>query len=160
MIAALQGHAEGAGTADLPPWLYDCNTGGPSSRSRSELVRATVLGDDEGPIKCPRVLRVSMTYGHRSPLTWVAQWMKACGYTDEHDALTRVRLPPRPCLCQPDRSPVPVEAAALRADEGLFLALVLGLCTSTYYDPSRPLLWTRTSLTRSLVLYDGGGFYA
>lgn len=160
MIADLQGHAEGAGPSGLPPWLYDCNTGGPSSRSRSEVVRATVLGVEEGPIRCPQILRISMTYGHRSPLAWVAEWLRACGYADEHDARARVALPPRPCLCQPDRSPVPIEAAALSAAEGLYLALVLGLCTSTYYDPRRPVLWTRTSLSRALVLYDGGGFYA
>lgn len=160
MNAALQGHAEGAGTAGLPQWLYDCNTGGPSSRSRSEVVRATVLGDDKGPIRCPRVLRVSVSYGGRSPLAWVSQWMSACGWTDERDAQAHIPLPATPCICQPDRIPVPVDAATLGGTEGLYLALILGLCTSTYYDPRRPVLWTRTSLSRALVLYDGGGFYA
>lgn len=159
MISAAHG-PEGAGVAGLPPWLYDCNTGGPRSRSRSEEVRSTVLGDEGGPIWCPRVVRVSVAYGRRSPLTWVQAWLRTCGYADEQEARTQVPLPPRSCICQPDRSPQPADAETLEASEGLYFALILGLCTSTYYDPSRPLLWTRTSLTRSLVLYDGGGFYA
>lgn len=142
------------------PGGYDCNTGGPRSRSRSEPLRTTVLGDRGGPIWCPRVVRVSIAYGRRSPLTWVNQWMVTCGYAEERDARAQIPLPIRPCICQPDPAPRPAEAATLTAAEGLYLALILGLCTSTYYDPSRPLLWTRTSLTRSLVLYDGEGFYA
>ena len=39
-------------------------------------------------------------------------------------------------------------------------ALLLGLCTTVLYDPERPVLWTRSSLSRCLELYDGGGFYA
>jgi len=39
-------------------------------------------------------------------------------------------------------------------------ALLLGLCTSFQYDPSRPVLWTRASLTRRVELYEPAGFYA
>jgi hypothetical protein len=38
--------------------------------------------------------------------------------------------------------------------------MVLGLCTPFRYDPGRPLLWTRTSLTRRLELFSGQEFYA
>ena len=52
----------------------------------------------------------------------------------------------------PVKTLVPVDA--------LYQALVLGLCTPWRYDPDRPVLWTRTSLTRQLELFDGRGFYA
>ena len=45
-------------------------------------------------------------------------------------------------------------------DDALFQALVLGLCTPWRYDPGRPVLWTRTSLTRQLELFNGQEFYA
>ena len=39
-------------------------------------------------------------------------------------------------------------------------ALLLGLCTAFQYDPARPVLWTRASLTRRVELYEPRGFYA
>ena len=39
-------------------------------------------------------------------------------------------------------------------------ALLLGLCTAFHYDPARPVLWTRASLTRRVELYEPAGFYA
>jgi hypothetical protein len=38
--------------------------------------------------------------------------------------------------------------------------LILGLCTPYLYDPSRPVLLTRASLTRCLELFEGEGYYA
>jgi hypothetical protein len=35
----------------------------------------------------------------------------------------------------------------------------LGLCTRHLFDPSRPVLWTRSSVTRALELFDPVGFY-
>ena len=49
---------------------------------------------------------------------------------------------------------------SLPAIDALYQALVLGLCTTWCYDPQRPVLWTRASLTRQLELFDGRGFYA
>ena len=39
-------------------------------------------------------------------------------------------------------------------------ALLLGLCTAYQYDPARPVLWTRASLTRRVELYEPARFYA
>ena len=36
----------------------------------------------------------------------------------------------------------------------------IGLCTDQLFDPQRPVIWTETSLTRALDLYDPRGFYA
>jgi hypothetical protein len=136
------------------------NSGGPRSRTRIERLSATVLGRDDGAIRCPRVLRVGLDFGGRNPLTWVRDLLASCGFSDEHEARHGIVLPHQPCLCRPDRSPRPVPIETLAADAALYQALVLGLCTPWRYDPGRPLLWTRTSLTRQLELFDGGGFYA
>ena len=141
-------------------WGYLLNSGGPSSRTRTERIRSTVLGDDEGPIRCPPVLRVAIDFGSRDPLECVSRWLRRAGFADGKEARTAFDLPPSPCICRADPAPQPPRASSLAACDGLRLALLLGLCTPWLYDPGRPLLWTRASLTRRLVLYDGGGFYA
>ena len=135
------------------------NSGAPMSRTRTERLFATVLGRDDGAIRCPRVLRVGLDFGERNPLTWVRDLLASCGFSDEIEARHAVVLPHEPCLCRPDRWPRPVPIETLDADAALYQALVLGLCTPWRYDASRPVLWTRTSLTRQLELFDGGGFY-
>lgn len=137
-----------------------CNSGGPASRTRTEHVSSTVLGDDTGPIRCPRVLRVGLTFGRRNPVVCAERWLRETGFATDLDARAAYALPEHPCICQPDPSPQPQEAALLSARDGLFVALILGLSTATVYDPSRPLIWTTTSLTRQLVLFNGEGFYA
>jgi hypothetical protein len=53
---------------------------------------------------------------------------------------------------------IPVEGAS--DDAVLEQALLLGLCTAFQYDPARPVLWTRASLTRCVEMHDAAGFYA
>jgi hypothetical protein len=139
---------------------YWCNSGAPMSRTRTEHLYSTVLGDETGPIRCPRVLRVGLAFGRRKPVPFVEGWLRAAGFSNETEARAVLTLPLGPCICQPDPAPLPVRAEALTPLDGLFIALVLGLCTPSMYDPSRPVLWTTASLTRQLVLYDGRGFYA
>ena len=136
------------------------NSGGPMSRRRTERLKATVLGRDDGAIRCPRVLRVGLDFGRRNPLTWVRGLLTSCGFSDEHEARAAIVLPLEPCLCRPDPAARPTPIDTLGPDAALYQALVLGLCTPWRYDPGRPVLWTRTSLTRQLELFDGGGFYA
>jgi hypothetical protein len=159
----------GALHADLPDGLraaihtgeaFWCNAGGPMSRTRTERLFSTVLGDETGPIRCPRVLRVGLAFGRRKPVLCADRWLRAAGFATEAEARAVLTLPEGPCICQIDPAPQPVDAASLTPHEGLFFALVLGLCTTAVYDPARPVLWTTTSLTRQLVLYDGRGFYA
>jgi hypothetical protein len=138
---------------------YFANSGGPSSRTRTERISSTVLGDNPGPIRCSRVLLVGIDFGRRSPLACARRWLRAAGFDDEEEARSALSLPPGPCICRPDRSPRPA-AATLTPLEGLGMALVLGLCTPYLYQPQRPVLWTEASLVRRLLLYDGGGFYA
>lgn len=141
-----------------PGW--EANSGGPRSRTRTERIRSTVLGDDEGPIHCPPVLRVAIDFGSLDPIECVSRWLRKSGFADAKEARTAFDLPPCPCICHADPAPRPERAKSLAAFDGLRLAVLLGLCTPWLYDPDRPVLWTRASLTRRLVLYDGGGFYA
>lgn len=136
------------------------NSGGPMSRRRTERLSATVLGRDDGAIRCPRVMRVGLDFGGQNPLTLVRDLLATCGFSDEQEARSAIALPLEPCLCRADTAPRPVPIETLDADAALYQALVLGLCTPWRYDPGRPVLWTRTSLTRHLELFDGGGFYA
>ena len=146
-------------------WVADyykrnTNSGGPMSRRRAERLSATVLGHDEGAVRCPRVLRVGLDFGRRSPLNCVRDLLKACGFADEREAREALALPGEPCICRPDAAPSPAPVGSLPAADALYQALVLGLCTAWCYNPRRPVLWTRASLTRQLELFDGRGFYA
>ena len=142
--------------------LYEriANTGGPCSRRRSERLSATVLGREEGVVRCPRVLRVGLDFGKRSPLTYARGLLKTCGFSDEQEARLALALPQAPYVCRPNPAPSPTPVASLMASDALYQALLLGLCTAWCYDPRRPVLWTRAGLTRQLELFDGGGFYA
>ena len=138
----------------------DANSGGPMSRGRSERISATVLGNGEAAVRCPRVLRVGLDFGRRSPLACVRELLKVCGFSDEQEARLVLPLPQGPYVCRPNPAPSPAPVVSLPATDALYQALVLGLCTAWCYDPQRPVLWTRASLTRQLELFDGGGFYA
>jgi hypothetical protein len=69
-------------------------------------------------------------------------------------------LPAEPCLCR-ENPTLPVPRLAELVDELLLRqVLLLGLCTPHFFDPRRPVLFTRTSLARRLELYLDRGFYA
>ena len=149
----------------LAAWNEDpcerkANSGGPMSRGRKWPIYATLLGNDQGAVRCPRVLRVGLDFGRRSPLACVRDLLEACGFSDEQEARHALALPREPCVCRPEPVPSPAPVASLLAADALYQALVLGLCTAWCYDPRRPVLWTRASLTRQLELFDGRGFYA
>lgn len=145
-------------SVDSSAWWV--NSGGPRSRSRSEGLSASVLGADDGAINCPRVLRVGLDFGSHDPLVCVQELLSACGFLDEVEARAAIVLPVEPCICRPDPAPRPAEVGSLEPLVALRQALLLGICTPWMYDPGRPVLWTRTSLTRCLELFDGRGFYA
>ena len=142
------------------PWIREANSGGPRSRSRTQRLTTTVLGDEAGPIRCPSVLRVGLDFGDADPLAIIRDLLRNCGFDDEAEARAAVALPPAPCICRADAFVPAKPITALEPDAALYQALVLGLCTPWRYDPERPVLWTRTSLTRRLELFSGQEFYA
>ncbi len=150
--------------------VYRCNSGGPMSRTRTERLVASVLGQDDGPIRCPQVLRVGLDFETDDPefmqlgalmvIEAVAE-IEGIRRPDECKARYADRLPKSPILAYPVSTPTEFTSAFSEAhSDVLFMATLLGLCTATYYDPERPVVWTSTSLSRRLDLFRTEGFYA
>jgi hypothetical protein len=139
---------------------YLANTGGPASRRRTERLHATVLGSDDGAASCRRVLRIGLDFGGADPLEVAQRLLAACGYADEAEARAAIDVPAEPCICRVDLTTPPARISRWRPRSTLRQLVMLGLCTAWRYDPSRPVLWTRASLTRRLELFAPAGFYA
>jgi len=138
-----------------------CNAGGPMSRSRQERLSASVLGKDKGrAVHCPRVMPLALDFEEADPVETIYALLAARGL-DSPEALRAV-IHPRStaAICRPSRSLRRIKVATAKPGLVLRKALMLGLCTPWLYDPSRPVIWTSTSLQRSLQLFDGEGFYA
>ena len=141
--------------------LYErCNSGGPRSRSRTERLTASLLGNNDGAVRCPRVIRLGLDFGRKDPLAAVHALLWEHGL--EHAEQLREMFKPTqdPCICRLDPHPRRLLVADADPVEVLRQAMLLGLCTTWLYDPERPVLWTRSSLSRCLELFDGRGFYA
>jgi hypothetical protein len=134
--------------------------GGPRARQRQERVRSTLLGKDDGAVRCPRVIRVGFDLsGGWDPLEVLEAMLFDEGCTSPEELRRAVPLPQRPYVCRPYTGTPPCTLGSPRP-EVLHQALMLGLCTARIYDPARPVIWTRASLSRTLELFDPEGFYA
>ncbi len=140
---------------------YSANTGGPMSRRRTERVVASVLRDEASRIRLPQVIRAGLHFGDKDPLQAVLESLARIGFDDAERLRERFAAPATPLLVRtvPDAR-WGVQVARGTDDSILQQALLLGLCTAWQYDPSRPVLWTRASLTRRVELYEPTGFYA
>lgn len=137
------------------------NSGGPMSRRRTEHVLASVLRDERAALKLPRVRRAGLRFGGLDPLGTVLAALARAGLDDAELLRERYAAPAAPLLCRVVAdAPWALDAAGAPDEALLEHALVLGLCTAYQYDPSRPVLWTRTSLTRCVELHEPAGFYA
>jgi hypothetical protein len=137
------------------------NSGGPMSRRRTERVQASLLRRDGGPLRLPRVIHAGLRFDESEPIRTVLERLARVGLDDAESLRSRFAVPAVPLLARvvPDAAwCVPVASAS--DDAVLEQALLLGLCTAYQYDPARPVLWTRSSLTRCVVLHDAAGFYA
>jgi hypothetical protein len=152
---------------DVPSWSFideasiRANSGGPASRRRTEHVCATMLRNEAREIRLPQVIRAGLLFGDLDPLDTVLESLARAGYDDAERLRQCFEAPAASLLVRvvPDaRWAVPVADASDNAI--LQQALLLGLCTMFQYDPSRPVLWTRASLTRRVELYLPAGFYA
>ena len=161
MNPAMQRSATLSGGRGVP--RLDANMGGPMSRSRSERVRSSLLGKDDGAIRCPRMIRLGLEFARGDdPVAVMANLLAGEGYGSPEDLRDAFPVPAVRLICRP----LPADGARLKLCAGaspadiLAQALLLGLCSSTLYDPARPVLWTQASLTRGLELFDPAGFYA
>lgn len=151
--------------APPPSWhgsaTLRCNTGGPMSRQRRELIRSSLLGDTSKRGGWQHMCRVGLLFpASVAPLEYVHDLCARQGYRSPALLRAVVAAPTRMLTCRPapDDGAL-VDVATASPTVVLAQAVVLGLCTATYYDPERPVLWTTTSLTRRLDLFAVGDFY-
>lgn len=143
------------------PWVY-ANSGGPSSRQRTQTISSSILGKDDGLVRCPRIIRLGLLFNEaEDPVMVLTGILAEEGYGGPEALRDEFSLPEERLICRPramcqDRLVVR-DAPRRRILEQ---ALMLGLCTDQVFDPARPVLWTRTSLTRAVELFDPRGFYA
>ena len=138
------------------------NTGGPMSRRRSEHIVSTLLGRDQGAIRCPRSLRLGLAFPSRAdPVKVIEKLLRSNGFDSAEELRFEFALPEGRLICRP-LDPKASRLAVLGGPERAVLeqALLLGLCNAQLFDSRRPVLWTQTSLTRGLELFDPAGFYA
>lgn len=143
-----------------------CNAGGPMSRTRRERLRATILGNNRGFVRCPRRRKIGILFPEGvDALALVYGLCTHLGYADPDDARRALarHLPEKPMVAIPSQSTPTVVWPGENepVSEALLVeALLLGMCTAHLYDPARPVLWTRSSLGRRLELFSTEGFYA
>jgi hypothetical protein len=149
-------------TSIIDPWLL--NMGSPMTRHHEESISGSLYGKPGGHDDGSAKLACSLTIGLRfepddDPLEIVRDLMKSEGYSSQEDLKQNFSIPTISMLCVVTKLPKVIQITP-KQNKFLFNALILGLCTSTHYDPTRPVIWTRTSLTRQLKLFTLGGFYA
>ena len=141
--------------------LY-ANIGGPMSRTRKETISSSILGRDDGFIRCPRIIKLGLLFEPLSdPLMELRKILESSGFHSPEDLRDEFAIPDHRLICRPcaDKN---ARINVYVSDPSVVLeqALMLGLCSAQMYDPLRPVLWTGTSLTRALELFDPSGFYA
>jgi hypothetical protein len=149
------------GADALPPAVW-ANSGGPSSRTRKERVTMTILGRDDGHVRCRRVRQIGLYFDLMDdPVQVMTRLLRRNGSASPEDLRTEFDLPPGRLIATP--LPLTTHRVNPACDDprlALEHALLLGLCTQHLYDPARPVLWTSASLWRVLELFDPAGFYA
>jgi hypothetical protein len=138
------------------------NAGGPQSRQRTETLKGSFLGNEEGLIRCPLVLQLGLDFeGVTSKVAFITGLLQLVGLTHPQELVGRFQFPATRLLARPTEGKMEyLSVLDSPVEEVLEQALLLGLCTAFLFDPYRPVLWTETSLSRRLDLFQTEGFYA
>jgi hypothetical protein len=138
--------------------MANAGWGGPPARHRRERITSSLLGKDDGEIRCPRIIRIGFALQKgQDPLEYLHELLVDEGYDGPDDLRKAVTIPDRSYICRPSNHPgCPLESPP---KEVFRQALMLGLCTAQLFDPRRPIVWTRSSLSRVVDLFDPEGFY-
>jgi hypothetical protein len=145
---------------DSRPEGRRANTGGPMSRTRTERLRCTLLGLSRGPIICPLTLCLGLEFSRKDPVDTVYRLLDRSGFRDPEALRASFGQGLGPLACRPNPELQPLVVAGADPQEVLLVAFLLGLCSAVRFDPGRPVLWTRASLTRRLELFEMKEFYA
>ena len=138
---------------------YLFNMGGPMSRTRTETIHATILANPDKPIKCPLVISLGLDFKKKPPASTMEALLKAEGFSSPEELRMEYLTLNKTFVCHVSLTPARLPVASSPAKLVLIQAVILGLCTSTYFNPGRPILWTSASLTRCLDLYNMEDFY-
>ncbi len=143
-----------------PPLL--ANVGGPMSRTQKVQIASSILGKDDGSIRCPKIIRLGLAFKWLSdPLNVLGKLLAAEGFTSPEELRDEFVVPVDRLICRPCKdNSFRLDVATSDSKLVLEQALLLGLCTAQIFDPLRPVLWTGTSVTRAVELFDPSGFYA
>ena len=139
---------------------HEFNSGGPRSRTRNERIQSTLLGESRGRVGFTSILSAALNFEVFDPLETVYDLLESAGIEDPEELRARYAFPDEPCICHPSKTLKPLQVSTAEPDDVLRQVTLLGLCTTNHYDPHRPVLLTRASLKRRIVLYSGRGYYA
>lgn len=144
----------------IPVPEYRANIGAPMARRREQKISSTILGLEGGPLVCPREYRLAIDFSGREPVSTMRSLLRAVGLDSPEQLRPFFGLRLRPLACLSTSDITPLQIGLADDQEVLRQAFLLGLCTMVMLDPMRPVLWTQSSLTRRLALFDLEGFYA
>jgi len=146
---------------DLQAWerAFECNSGAPMSRRRAFRLQTSVLGADSGPISCPKLRTVALDFGREDPVPYIRRLLEELGYASPEAAQEVLLSAAEPCVCCASAELYRTRVRDTRPETVLEKAVFLGLSTTSLFDPARPVIWTRASLTRRVAYYDFRGFY-
>jgi hypothetical protein len=138
---------------------YLFNMGGPQSRARNEKIYSSVLGNSTSSVRCPLMIGLGLDFGNNNPIQWMEHILQEEKVNCPEEL--RSKYPPisTMCVCHISLHPAPLKVESAQNSQVLNQALLLGLCTASFYDPSRPVIWTNASLTRCLDLFNVMEFY-
>ena len=138
------------------------NFGAPMSRRMEDQFSSTLLDKKEGKIVCPPIMQIGFAPDENVDFVEIAYYaLEREGFESPQQLIGSLPIPKQKRLVMPllDSSMLP-QITALSDREILQKAVILGLCTATFFDPNRPVLWTHASLTRRLTIFKTGGIYA
>jgi hypothetical protein len=137
---------------------YWTNSGAPMGRMLRRPFHSDLYWGDDGFQAVQKIMRVAIRFHHtQCPVEYMHGLLEKYGYDTPEDLREAFDHPQKRLMA----SPYLLECGCAWAHHqpALRNALILGLSTNSIYDPSRPVVWTRASLSRSLELVDTAGFY-
>ena len=83
------------------PWVY-ANSGGPSSRQRTQTISSSILGKDDGFVRCPRIIRLGLIFDEaEDPVTVLTGLLAEEGYRGPEALRGEFSLPEERLICRP-----------------------------------------------------------
>jgi hypothetical protein len=135
------------------------NSGSPRSRRREQPLRASLLGSRKQAPHCPLVLRVALDFGSSNPLRVMERVLGKCGFKSAEETGRAFMPEIGVCICRESTRLQALIAESAPPESVLRAAVILGHSTPHFFDPARPLIWTRAGLERHLELFNPARFY-